>query len=118
MRRSHAPIFWLLFGAGGMLAALLGIGLVFITGIAAPMGWLLPADALAYPRMVAFAQNGLGKLLLFAVISLFAWHAAHRLLCTLHDFGIHKGLAAKSLFYGAALLLTLVVGWNLLALGF
>jgi fumarate reductase subunit D len=52
------------------------------------------------------------------VISLFAWHAAHRLLCTLHDFGIHKGLAAKSLFYGAALLLTLVVGWNLLALGF
>ena len=118
MTRSNAPIFWLLFGAGGMLAALLGAVLVFITGIAVPTGWVLPTDLLAYPRMLAFAQNPIGKLALFAVISLFAWHAAHRLLCTLHDFGIHKGLLAKSLFYGAALVLTVVVGSSLVGLGF
>ena len=39
MRRSNAPVFWLLFGAGGMLSALLGAALVSITGIAAPLGW-------------------------------------------------------------------------------
>ena len=31
---SNAPIFWLLFGAGGVLSALFGSALVFITGIA------------------------------------------------------------------------------------
>ena len=44
MKRSNAPIFWLLFGAGGMLAALLGPVLVAITGIAVPLGWPLRAD--------------------------------------------------------------------------
>ena len=43
-KRSNAPIFWLLFGAGGMLSALLGTVLVFITGIAAPLGFMLAAD--------------------------------------------------------------------------
>jgi fumarate reductase subunit D len=38
LKRSNAPIFWALFGAGGMLSALLGPMLVFITGIAVPLG--------------------------------------------------------------------------------
>jgi len=38
MKRSIAPIFWLLFGAGGMLAALTGPAMVLITGLAAPTG--------------------------------------------------------------------------------
>ena len=38
MKRSVAPVFWLLFGAGGMLAALTGPALVLITGLAAPTG--------------------------------------------------------------------------------
>ena len=38
MKRSIAPIFWLLFGAGGTLSALLCAMLVFITGIAVPLG--------------------------------------------------------------------------------
>ena len=44
MKRSNAPIFWLLFGAGGMLSALFGTALVFITGIAVPLGWPLRPD--------------------------------------------------------------------------
>ena len=44
MKRSNAPIFWPLFGAGGMLAALIGPALVFITGIAVPMGWPVRRD--------------------------------------------------------------------------
>ena len=57
LKRSNAPIFWALFGAGGMLSALLGPMLVFITGIAVPLGLILPADTMSYPHMLAFAQQ-------------------------------------------------------------
>lgn len=114
MRRTHAPVFWLLFGAGGMLSALVGAVLVFITGLAVPLGWPLPGDLLAYPRVIALAQNWFGKSAIFAVIALFAWHAAHRLLCTVHDFGLRKGRLAKGLAYGSALAITLAAGAALL----
>ena len=103
MKRSNAPIFWALFGAGGMLSALVGALLVFITGIAAPLGIGLPADAFSYANVLSFAHHGLGKLTLFVVISLFLWHAAHRIFHTLHDLGIHAGLLARLLCYGTAL---------------
>ena len=118
MKRSNAPIFWLLFGAGGMLAALLGTMLVFITGLAVPLGFTLRPGLMGYPRMLAFAHNPIAKLFLLAVIALFAWHAVHRILCSLHDIGIHKGLLAKSVCYGGALFISLVAGTHLLMLGF
>ena len=118
MKRSNAPVFWALFGAGGMLSALLGPMLVFITGIAVPLGLLLPRDLLSYPRMLAFAQHWAGKAFLFAVIVLFAWHAAHRIFHSLHDVGIHTGTPAKLLCYGGALLVTLLALWSLLVIGF
>jgi fumarate reductase subunit D len=118
MKRSNAPIFWLLFGAGGMLSALFGAALVFITGLAVPLGWPLPSDLMAYPRMLAFAQNGLGKAFLFAVIALFAWHAVHRIYHSLHDVGIRNGTLAKLVCYGAAMAVTLVAAWSLLSIGF
>jgi len=118
MKRSHAPVFWLLFGAGGMLSALLGAMLVFITGIAVPMGWPLPADLLSYPRIAAFAQHGVGKGFLWVVISLFAWHAVHRIFHSLHDLGVHTGALAKAVCYGSALLITVVAAASLLSLGF
>jgi fumarate reductase subunit D len=116
-RRSHAPIFWGLFGAGGMLSALLGPMLVLITGVLVPMGLLLPAGFMSYPRMLAFAQNLLGKAFLFFVIALFAWHAAHRIYYSLHDVGIPAGPGARLLCYGAAMLVTLVAGGSLLMVG-
>ena len=69
IKRSNKPIFWSLFGAGGMLSALIGPMLIFITGIAAPGGLLLPADPLRYERILAFAQNPAGKLALLSVIA-------------------------------------------------
>ena len=118
MKRSNAPIFWLLFGAGGMLSALLGTMLVFITGIAVPLGWSLHSDLMSYPRMLGFAQNWLGKGFVFVVISLFAWHAVHRIFHSLHDVGIHTGAAAKAVCYGGALAITVVAMASLLWLGF
>jgi fumarate reductase subunit D len=117
MKRSNAPIFWLLFGAGGMLAALLGTVLVFITGIAVPLGWLLPHELMAYPRMLSFAQHWAGKAFMLAIVALFAWHAAHRIFHSLHDLGIRKGMLAKTLCYGGALLVTVVGAVSLASLG-
>jgi len=116
MKRSHEPIFWSLFGAGGMLAALIGPALVFITGIAVPFGFGLPADTLSYAHMLAFAQSWIGKLLLLAVIALFMWHAAHRIAIVLHDFGVHAVVVTKVVCYGLAFAGTVIAAWTLLTL--
>lgn len=116
MRRSHAPVFWLLFGAGGMLSALLGTALVFVTGLSAPLGGP-GAGVLRFDRMQALAQSWAGKGFLLAVIALFAWHAAHRILCSVHDVGLPKNLAAKLVCYGAAAALTVIAARALLAVG-
>ena len=118
MKRSNAPVFWLLFGAGGMLSALLGPMLVFITGIAVPLGWPLPSALLTYPRMLAFAEQWWGKAFLAAVVALFAWHALDRIFHSLHDLGVHTGAVAKMICYGGALVMTVVAAGALLAVGF
>jgi fumarate reductase subunit D len=117
MKRSNAPIFWALFGAGGMVSATIGAILVFITGIAAPSGMLLPQSMLSYSQVLAFSQHWAGKGFLFAIISLFLWHSVHRIFHTLHDIGIHAGLGAKLVCYGVALAGTLAAGFSLLRLG-
>jgi succinate dehydrogenase subunit D len=116
MKRSNAPIFWSLFGAGGLLSALIGPALVFITGIAAPTG-LLP-DLLSYPHALAFARAGAGKAFLFLVVSLFLWHGAHRIFHSLHDLGVHTGTLAKLSCYGLAFAGTAAAAVTLVAVGF
>ena len=101
-----------------MLSALIGPALVFITGIAVPLGFLLVPDAMSYTRMLHLAQHWLGKAFLFAVVSLFLWHAVHRIFHSLHDIGIHTGAMAKLVCYGSALAGTLVAAWALLTIGF
>lgn len=117
LKRSHAPIFWLLFGAGGMLSALIGPMLVFITGIAVPLGLILSPESMSYQHMLAFAHNLIGKGFLFAVIVLFLWHAAHRIFHSLHDIGLHAGAGAKLVCYGSALAGTLLASYLLLRIG-
>ncbi|MGB8339458.1 MAG: fumarate reductase subunit FrdD [Burkholderiales bacterium] len=118
IKRSNKPIFWSLFGAGGMLSALIGPMLIFITGIAVPMGFLLPADTLRYDRMLAFAHNPIGKLLLLAVISLFLFHGFHRMYHCLHDLGIHVGAGLKAAFHGFSIIGTMAALYLLLLIGF
>ena len=91
MKRSNEPLFWSLFGAGGVVAALVLPVLVLITGIAVPLG-IMPADTLNYERMSAFVGSWIGKLFVFGVVSLTFWHAFHRIYHILHDLGVHKGM--------------------------
>ena len=117
-RRSTQPVFWVLFGAGGMLSALIGAMLVFITGIAVPLGIGLPADLLSYDHAHAFARHWAGKAFLFVVISLFLWHGVHRIFHSLHDLGVHAKGASAIACYGIALVGTLAAACALLAIGF
>ncbi len=115
MKRSNAPVYWSLFGAGGMLSALLGPGLLFVTLVVA-MGAVLPPDTLSYARVHAFASNFFGAAFLFVVASLFLWHAAHRIFHTLHDFGIRTGRVAWLACYGVALAGTILSAGALVAI--
>ena len=118
MKRANDPIFWLPFGAGGVLAALFGPALVLITGFAAPFAIGLPPEALGYDNMMAFAHNAIGKLFLFAIVVFFLWHAALRIYHTLHDFGVHVGTVLKLIIFGGSLVATVIAVWTLLAIGF
>ena len=117
-KRSFAPVFWLLFGAGGMLSALFGPALILLTGFMIPHGWGLPADFGDFPHVLAFARHPIGKLVALAVIALFFWHGAERLFLTLKDMRAGNLLLLRLMTYGVAGLLTLVTAALLLAVGF
>jgi fumarate reductase subunit D len=118
MKRSNEPIFWSLFGAGGVLSALIGPVLIFVTGIAVPLGFLLPPQTMSYTNVLAFAQHPLGKVALLVVIALFLFHGCHRMVHSLHDLGFRTGPRAQRWFYGFATVGTLLTAGLLLAIGF
>lgn len=118
MKRSVAPVFWLLFGAGGMLSALIGPALVLITGLAAPTGIGLSPGFMSFARASAFAQHPLGKLIVFGVISLFIWHGAERIYLMLRDMHAGGRLALMWICYGTAGLLSLATVAALVFIGF
>ena len=113
MKRSNKPIFWTLFGAGGMLSALIGPMLILITGVAAPLGYV----NMGYDRVAAFEQNGFGKLAIFVVIALFLYHGLHRMYHSVHDLGVHVGPGLRSLFHGLAIAGSVTALWLLILPG-
>ena len=117
-KRSVAPVFWLLFGAGGMLSALFGPALIIVTGFMLPHGWGVPQSFSDFPHVLAFVRHPIGKLVVLAVIALFFWHGAERLFLTLKDMRAGPPLVLRLMTYGVAALLTLVTIALLLAIGF
>ena len=117
-RSTGETIWWSLFAAGGMAAAVLIPALIFITGIALPFVEIGAFPDLVTPlgsvgwRQVAFSL--LGKLVLSVGISLPLFHCAHRIVHTSKDLGRHAahGLIAV-IFYGAAIAGTGFAGWLL-----
>ncbi len=96
MAKSNKPIFWSLFAAGGTLAA-------FLAPVLALLFLLLSInhapDLMSYARLHAFAANWFGKLFLFGVVTLFLWHAAHRLRVTVYDFGVRNDSVVAIIVY-------------------
>ena len=101
MTKSHKPVVWFPFAAGGTVIAFCIPVIVVLTFLAA-LGHM-PAG-LSYERLHAFAANGVGKLVLFGVISLSLWSSAHRLRCTCYDFGPRADTLVATVLYVAAIL--------------
>ena len=109
MAKSNEPIFWSLFSAGGMVAALFLPILMVITGFVVPNGFA-PLDTLSYERVhSAISGSSIVKLVLFGVIALPFFHWAHRFKFTLVDIGLRKISHLLSvLCYGGAISATVV----------
>jgi fumarate reductase subunit D len=95
------PVRWLLFSAGGMLAALLIPVLILLFGVAIPLGWL---DAPDREHLLAVLHNPITRLALLALCVLALFHWAQRFRYTLIDGLQLKGSSdiINSLCYGLA----------------
>lgn len=106
MARSHKAPFWFLFAAGGTVVAFVLPVMIFMTGLAPALG-LFP-NAWSYDGMHSFVEGWFVKLVLFGIITLALWHAAHRLRVVSHDFGIRADSMVAAIVYGLAALGTLL----------
>jgi len=109
LKRSHEPVFWGLFGAGGMLTAFLTPVMILITGILVPLTLISP-EALSYERIHGFATTWYGAAILMVLIALPLWHTLHRIFHGLHDIGIKRGRDWQQVIcYGAAFAVSVFV---------
>jgi len=116
MAKSNEPIWWSLFSAGGMVAAMVLPILIIITGILVPFG-LAGDDPLNFERIHTAVSHPLIKLVFFAVISLPFFHWAHRFYFTLVDVGLKSvSTFIAILCYGGAIagtIVAVVILWNI-----
>lgn len=113
MAIAKKSVVWGLFAAGGTIAAFLFPALIAL--------FLLVAsgrtpEGLQYGPIHAFAAGWPGKIILFFVISLALWHAAHRLRVVFHDFGVRKDKVVAKAVYLVAAIGTLLTAYYLYAI--
>jgi len=103
---------WLMFSAGGVMAAVFLPILVLLFGLAFPLGWL---DAPDYGHLRAVVGYPLTFVVLLGLFVLMLVHSAHRFRYTLYDgLQIKKKQTVAVLCYGAAIVgsvATLVLLW-------
>lgn len=101
-KRSIEPLLWLLFSAGGVLAALVIPILAFLFGLAFPLGWLSPPD---HQHVMTLLSHPITRVGGFVLCMLSLIHGAHRFRYTLYD-GLqikHLNEVINVLCYGGAI---------------
>ncbi len=116
-RRPQRPalahlFWWFMFAQGGVVAAVLLPVHIVLQGILGPLGVL----GVVEPDRVNVLANPIVKLYLLVLIAVPFFHFAHRLRYLLVDLGVPaaKTVPAQIVFYGGAILVTLVTIWVLL----
>jgi fumarate reductase subunit D len=110
--RSNEPFLWLLFSAGGVIAALLIPIQLFLFGLAFPLGWLTSPS---YASLVELVRHPFIRLYLFVLCTLSLFHWAHRFRYTLYD-GLqvkHLNEVINTFCYGGAILGTVLAAYLL-----
>ena len=111
-KRSNEPFLWLLFSAGGVVAALLIPIQLFLLLLAFPLGWLASPG---YQSLLALVSHPLARLYLFVLCALPLFHWAHRFRYTLYD-GLqikHLNELINTFCYGGAIVGSVVAGYLL-----
>src|SRR5215510_13027294 len=109
-RRSLEPFLWLLFSAGGVLAALFVPILVLLFGVVFPLGWASPPG---HGHLLGLLRHPLTRLVVFLICTLSLFHWAHRFRYTLYD-GLqikHLNELVNLLCYGGAVVGSFVAGY-------
>ena len=103
---------WFMFAQGGVIAAILLPVHILFQGILGPLGFV----DVVQPDNAAIIGNPLVKLYLLVLIAVPFFHFAHRLRYLVVDFGVHaaKSVPAQVVFYGGAVLVTLLTIYVLL----
>ncbi len=112
VRRTLEPLLWLLFSAGGVVAALVIPVLLLLFGLAFPLGWLSPPS---HAHMLAVLGHPLSRVTIFVSCTLLLFHWAHRFRYTLYD-GLqikHLNEVINTLCYGGATLGSIVAAYVL-----
>ncbi|MGH9382999.1 MAG: fumarate reductase subunit FrdD [Vicinamibacterales bacterium] len=101
IRRHPEPLLWMLFSAGGVVSGMLMPVLLFLFGLAFPLGWLA---APSHEHLLTVLSHPLTRLVLFGLCGLSLFHWAHRFRHTLYD-GLqikHLNEMIAGLCYGGA----------------
>jgi fumarate reductase subunit D len=115
-KRSLEPILWVLFSAGGVLSALLAPSLLFLFGVAFPLGWIAPPD---HAQAMSVLGHPLARAAAFLLCVLSLFHWAHRFRYTLYD-GLqikHLDEMINTACYGGAIVGSIVAGFLLARMG-
>jgi fumarate reductase subunit D len=98
------PVFWGLFGVGGLVAALFLPAFIFCVAVALPLGWF-GEGATDYDRLYGLISHPAGRVIVFGVVSLVYWHAAHHIRLLMLGIGL-KSIEGPIcvVVYGLALL--------------
>jgi fumarate reductase subunit D len=100
--RFPEPLAWLAFSAGGVAAAIFAPVLLFLFGLALPLGLISPPD---HAHLLGVLGHPLSRIVLLGAFVAALFHFAHRFRYTLYD-GLQLGRYAKVInvgCYGVAL---------------
>ena len=90
--RSDEPMYWLLFGAGGMVASMVLPAIMVVLIAAGYTSDDLNSGFLNLNQVHNIFSNWLLSLIVFGVVFLLSFYALHRMHHSSHDFGIHSKL--------------------------
>ncbi len=77
--RADEPIYWLMFGAGGMAAAMVLPAIVILMIFAGLFGCEVDSGLFCYDQIKGMLGNWFLAIILFGVTASLFWHALHRI---------------------------------------
>jgi fumarate reductase subunit D len=111
---ANKALVWSLFAAGGTLTAFLFPAVIalflMISAGYIPVG-------LSYEAANEMAASWFAKTVLFGIIFLSIWHAAHRARVVFHDFGMRADGVIATVLYLLATVATVLAAIILVAMG-